>query len=243
MQNYLDLHRHAAVRCELLSHQGIALRLTVAQIIAGSSLWSVQSDPQKANTEAIKDSLSTNLAENIFADARQKVMALLGLDGDPLETVVPRKDDWDVSYDASDILERLMTLSDDDVMHILTFVVAETLPCGSALVESLGAMTQVNMPDHWAPNETYLGLMRDKDALNAMVAEVAGKEAADAHITATAKSQRAVIQACLDGTRKAKVKNWMPRHMAFPQGSHVTTPLQTDGVSEVDQHVADKHAA
>ena len=33
MQNYLDLHRHAAVRTELLGHQGIALRLAVAQII------------------------------------------------------------------------------------------------------------------------------------------------------------------------------------------------------------------
>lgn len=220
MQNYLDLHRHAAVRCELLSYQGLALRLTVAQIIAGSSLWSVQADAQKANTDVIKDSMSTNLAEDIFADARQKVMAMLGMDSDTSETVVPRKDDWHVSHDVFEILGKLITMSDDDVMHILTFVVAETLPCGSVLVESLGVMMQANMQDHWAPNETYLGLMRDKDALNAMVAEVAGKEAADAHITATAKSQKAVIQACLDGTRKAKVKNWMPRHMAFPMQAY-----------------------
>lgn len=47
MQNYLALHRHSAVRTELLGQGGIALRLAVAQMIAGTSLWSVQADPQK----------------------------------------------------------------------------------------------------------------------------------------------------------------------------------------------------
>ena len=102
---------------------------------------------------------------------------------------------------------------------------------------------QVNMQEHWTPNETYLRLMRHKGALNAMIAEVAGKEAADAHITATAKSQRAVIQACLQGTRKAQVKNWIPCHMAFPQGSYATVSWQTVDVSEADQNVTEKDAA
>ncbi|MEO0384169.1 MAG: ParB/RepB/Spo0J family partition protein [Pseudomonadota bacterium] len=38
MQNYLALHRHAAVRVELLSNQGLALRVATAQVIAGSEL-------------------------------------------------------------------------------------------------------------------------------------------------------------------------------------------------------------
>jgi ParB family chromosome partitioning protein len=36
MQNYLTLHRHAAVRTELLAHTGLALRLIAAHMIAGS---------------------------------------------------------------------------------------------------------------------------------------------------------------------------------------------------------------
>ncbi|RWD98886.1 MAG: ParB/RepB/Spo0J family partition protein, partial [Mesorhizobium sp.] len=41
MQNYVDLHRHAAVRVSLLDHAGAALRLMVAHSIVGSSLWQV----------------------------------------------------------------------------------------------------------------------------------------------------------------------------------------------------------
>ena len=52
MQNYLDLHRHAAVRKELLSNSGLALRVAAAQIIAGSYIWQVNAEPQKASTES-----------------------------------------------------------------------------------------------------------------------------------------------------------------------------------------------
>jgi ParB family chromosome partitioning protein len=48
-ENYLALHRHAIVRAELLSRPGIALRLAVAHIIAGSPLWSVRPEPQRAD--------------------------------------------------------------------------------------------------------------------------------------------------------------------------------------------------
>ncbi|MEM8597605.1 MAG: ParB/RepB/Spo0J family partition protein [Pseudomonadota bacterium] len=44
MQRYLDLHRHAAVRFDLLSQPGLALRLAVAQMIVGSGLWSVEAE-------------------------------------------------------------------------------------------------------------------------------------------------------------------------------------------------------
>ena len=38
MQDYLELHRHAAVRLALLSHPGIARRLMVAHVIGGLAL-------------------------------------------------------------------------------------------------------------------------------------------------------------------------------------------------------------
>ena len=64
MQNYLGLHRHSAVRAELLNHSGIALRLGVAQMIAGSELWTVFADAQKANSDTIDDSLAGNKSED-----------------------------------------------------------------------------------------------------------------------------------------------------------------------------------
>ena len=45
-QNYIELHRHAAVCHALLSHPGVALRLMVAHAIGGSALWQTKPDPQ-----------------------------------------------------------------------------------------------------------------------------------------------------------------------------------------------------
>ena len=48
MQDYIDLHRHAAVRAVLADHPAVAFRLLVAHAVAGSSLWSVRTADRKA---------------------------------------------------------------------------------------------------------------------------------------------------------------------------------------------------
>ncbi|MGJ8627313.1 MAG: hypothetical protein ACSHXB_10170 [Sulfitobacter sp.] len=236
MQNYLDLHRHSAVRTELLSHHGVALRVAVAQMIAGSDLWSVQADPQKAANEAIADSLTENKAEATFSTERLAVMALLGLAEKDGDTIVPRKDDWQVSRDVHAIFAKLTTLEDTDVTRILTFVVAETLPCGSAMVEGLGQKLDVDMRDHWTADQTFFDLYRDKQAINAMLKEVGGKPAADAHIASTAKLQKNIIQDYLDGTRTGDKKDWYPRYMAFPMAAYT----KRGGISAVENAKAVK---
>jgi ParB family chromosome partitioning protein len=220
MQNYLDLHRHSAVRSELLIHQGVALRLAVAQIIAGSDLWAIRADPQKAMNEGVEESLTKNKAEDLFNQERVEVVALLGLMDEDGGTIVPRKDDWQVTRDVHAIFAKLVSLEDKDVTRILTFVVAETLPCGSAMVEGLGNKLDVNMADHWTPDQAFFDLFRDKQAINAMLKEVGSKTTADAHIASTAKVQKKIIQDYLDGTRKGGKKDWQPRYMAFPMGTY-----------------------
>ncbi|WP_300029327.1 ParB/RepB/Spo0J family partition protein [uncultured Roseobacter sp.] len=220
MQTYLGLHKHAAVRQSLTAHQGIALRLATAQIIAGSALWQCHADPQKAAREGIAESLSQNPAQVSFAEQRAEIAALLGLSLAADQTLVPRKHDYGARRDLEGLMKTLRDLSDEDVMRILTFVVAETLPAQSVMVETLGAEMETDMTSVWSPDPTFFDLMRDKTALNAMVAEVAGEEVAAAHITSTARVQKSVIQACLDGTRQAKVKDWSPRYMQFPMQSY-----------------------
>ncbi|CCV02906.1 conserved hypothetical protein [Mesorhizobium metallidurans STM 2683] len=78
MQNYVDLHRHAAVRFGLLDHPGAALRLMVAHAIAGSGLWQVRREPQRAAHEIVAASLAACKAEAAFAEKRREVVALLG---------------------------------------------------------------------------------------------------------------------------------------------------------------------
>ena len=238
MQNYLDLHRHSAVRTELLNHSAIALRLAVAQMIAGSQLWSVQADSQNANTDAIKESLARNKAEEKFCLQRNLVRNLLGLEAkcetekenDTSEvhhevdatddTIVPRKQDWDKSHDVHAIFAKLLSLPDNHVSTILTFVVAETLPSGSPLVEALGLLLKVDASQSIKPNETFLDLLRDKEAINEMLKEIGGKTVAEAHTTSTAKIQKGIIRDYLNGTRSNGTKSWKPRYMQFPMRAY-----------------------
>lgn len=216
MQNYITLHKHSVVRAELLSHQGLALRIAVAQIIAGSDLWSVSADPQKANSEAIARSLADNAAQERFAEEREIVKGLLDLDGDDTDTLVPRRQDWGSDHDLETIFAKLIILDDEGVQRILTFVIAESLPSGSALTETLGVQMGTDMASHWSPDATFFDLLRDKRAINAMVKEVAGKVTADANLTSSAKVQKSIIRQHLDGTRQPSKPDWQPRYMAFP---------------------------
>ncbi|MBI1208184.1 MAG: ParB/RepB/Spo0J family partition protein [Azospirillum sp.] len=220
MQNYLDVHRHAAVRATLPDHGGIALRLAVAQIIAGSELWEVHADPQKTATDEIGQSLAANKAEERFAEQRRKVRGYLGMDGAAEGTLVYRQHDWGKSHDLHAVFARLLTLEDSAVLEVLAFVTAETLPSGSAMVEVLGKLLGVDMAAFWSPDETFFDLMRDKEAINAMLGEVSGKAVAEGNITATAKVQKKIVVDCISGARKPAKPDWHPRYMQFPMASY-----------------------
>lgn len=212
MRNYLDLHRHAAVRGDLLGKPDVALRLIAAHMIAGSDLWDVKADPQKAAKPEIADSLATNTAQQVFEAERQAVVQLLGLDTALMRT----RDDYNAHADIAQVLSKLMELDEAEITRVLTCLMADSLAVGTELVETLAQSLGTDMQAAWSIDDTFFDLMRDKEALNGMVAEVAGDTAAKEHVTATAKTQKAIIKACLDGTRIAKVENWTPRYMAVP---------------------------
>jgi len=213
MQRYLDAHRHAAVRLELLSSPGLVLRIATAQIIAGSRLWTVEAEDERTDGESAAASLAANPASQKFEEERQAIAELLGIDfkdgsicGGPayqrpaVETV----------------FARLVELDDEAVNRIFAFVVAETLPRTSFLTEALGQLLTTDMGKYWSPDDAFFELWRDKEAINAAVKQIAGKAAADANVAATAKVQKQIVRDCLDGKRKAKVENWLPDYMAFP---------------------------
>jgi ParB family chromosome partitioning protein len=213
MQNYLGLHRHSAVRVEMLSHPAIALRLAVAHMVAGSSPWSIRSEAQRPNSQEIGASVASSKAEAAFAEERKAVFALLGIEGED-DALVDHSSYGGRSL--GDVLGALLQMEDDTVSRILAYVMAETLDAHSGTVETLGALLGTDMRNWWTPDETFFDLMRDKAAINAMVRELAGDHAADAHVSSTGKVQKKIVMDCLDGTREAQVKNWLPRYMAFP---------------------------
>lgn len=216
LQNYLTLHRHNAVRTELLKHPGIALRLAVAHMLAGSSLWQVKAEPQRAATSAIGESIAASPTQETFRTASEEIRDLLGLDVE--QGIVAQG--WR-GHGLLDIFEKLLTLDDAQVSTVMAYAMAESLAAVEPIVDLLGTVLAVDMHDHWQPEDTFFDLLRDKPALNAMVAELAGERVAEAHLTATAKVQKGILRDCLTGQRKPKTDNWLPRYFAFPMTKYI----------------------
>jgi ParB family chromosome partitioning protein len=216
-ENYLTLHRHAIVRAELLSRPGLALRLVVAHMIAGSELWSIKAEPQRADKEAIAKSVSGGQAQAVFVAERQAVLQMLDLEPGYLGTLTRGNAD---SYWAAVVFARLLALPDDAVLRVLALAMAETLAAGSPLVEAVGAVIKPDVAAWWAADDVFLELVRDRAAVNAMLAEVAGQIVADANVSETAKLQKAIICDCLAGEGRPRVEGWVPRYMAFPVGHY-----------------------
>ena len=217
MQNYFGLHRHAAVRLELLNHPHVALRLAVAHMIAGSRLWSVRPDPQRADKPEIEASVMQSKAQQAFAERRQSVCDLLGLDPDRGELVRPNGDDFQTVA----VFAQLLKLTDDEVMQVLAFAMAETLEAGTAVVEAVGVNTNTDMSNTWHPDDTFIALLAGKDVLHAILSELGGPSVADANKAETGKVQKGIIRDFITGSNgRSQIQNWHPAYARFPAAAY-----------------------
>jgi ParB family transcriptional regulator, chromosome partitioning protein len=217
MQNYFALHRHAAVRLELLNHPQLALRLAVAHMIAGSSLWQVKPDPQRADKPEIKASVVQSKAQQAFEEKRGAVIDLVGLSPERAELVRSTGDD----YQTAAIFARLLPMTDEDVFQVLAFVMAETMEAGTAIIEAVGVKTGTDMARTWEPDETFLSLIAGKDVLHAMLSELGGATVADGNKTETAKVQKGIIRDYLKGSNgRTQCQNWLPAYVRFPAAAY-----------------------
>ena len=215
--NFIDLHRHAAVRASLLSQAGIALRMMVAHAIVGSPLWRVDVEKQRAASDAIAQSVEVSASEAAFGEARRAVLDLLGFDPETPTLIGGYNGDHGVAG----LFIRLAKLTDEAVMSILPVVMGETLAVGSGEVDMLGQLTGTDMRDCWNDTAVLPDLIRDKQLLNAVVGEVAGADVAEANAGATAKVQRGILVDCLTGSNgRTEVGDWPPRWFAFPPSGY-----------------------
>jgi ParB family chromosome partitioning protein len=213
LQAYIDLHRHAAVRAAVAEHPSVALRLMVAHAITGSRLWSVKPEPQETRNEATAASLAASASETTFAAKRREVLELLGFAGEEGPIAGGNGDD----YGTAGFFARLLPLSDEDVLRILAVVMGETLEAGSAVVEAVGVHLKLDMSGVWQPDDAFFDLIRDRQVINAMVADVAGKVTADGNVAEKVKTQKQIIRDCLAGENgRTKVESWLPGWMQFP---------------------------
>lgn len=231
IQNYIDLHRHAVVRSKVAGKPMLALRLVLAHAITGSGLWNVRIEPQRALTDDIAESVETCPSEAVFDVQRRAVLASLGFDAEA-PTVT---DGYAGDHGISGLLMRLLELPDEVITDALAIVMAETLEAGTPLIETLGLHLQIDMAEACSVDAALLDLIKDREVLDAMVAEVAGEQVADANAKATGKVKRQIIADCLSGSNgRAKVERFVPRWMAFPPSAY--TPR--GGVATVSRAAA-----
>ncbi len=221
LQTYVDLHRHAAARAALAERPGVALRLMLAHAMVGSPLWTVRREPQAARDEGTAESVETCRAETLFDEQRRAVLALLGMDPERPTVSGGAQFGSGGEQELVALFLRLLDLPDPAILDVVVIVMGETLASGSAAVDAIGLTLGVDMADYWQADPAFFDLVRDKEVLGAMVAEVAGETVASANAKEKGATLKRIIADHLAGADgRPKVERWVPRWMAFPPAAY-----------------------
>jgi ParB family chromosome partitioning protein len=229
MQTYIDLHRHSAVRADLLSHPQVALRLMIAHAIVGSHLWRLSPDPRTSRNDAVTESAEGCAAEASFDQEQRAILALLDLSAEEPNVTGGNGDE----YGVAGVFLRLLKMDDAAVMRIIPVIMGETLVAGSAAIEAVGATIGTDMANWWAADAAFFDLIRDKEVMVRIVAEVAGDRVASANASEKAKILKGIVRGYLDGADgRTKVERWVPRWMRFAPDAYT----DRGGVGTVEAH-------
>ena len=72
---------------------------------------------------------------------------------------------------------------------------------------------------------TFFDLVKDREAVSEMLAEVIGAPAAKCHLTDSGSQKKTIIKMALAGDGRSKVEAWTPYYMQFPQAAYTARPL------------------
>ena len=207
---YVNLHRHSAIRATLLARPDIALRLSVAHMLVGSALWSVAPQKTRARKDATSESVAASQGATAFEKEREAIYELLDIT------------QFDCPYsphnrlaegDIVELFAKLLSMDDAAVLRVLTFAMAESLEAGSDIVEATAQTIDMDMASLWEPDDAFFDILRDKKVINAMVGEIAGERTAKAHLTDTGAKQKQIIRNRIAGHGCKADKDWRPRWM------------------------------
>lgn len=210
LAQYIGLHRHGAARATLLGHPAIALRLMVAHMIVGSELWNVRRHDYLTKKEDVQTSIDTSRAATEMDVAREAVKEMFAAHG-----VGSLRPNGDATH-LCEVFVALLGMDDAETLSVLTFFMAETLVAGGPVVEAVAAATETDMAGYWKPEPVFFDLLRDKRAINAMVADIAGASTAKASLTDTGKVQKKIIGDRIVGQGCEAQTDWRPGWMQVP---------------------------
>ena len=211
LAEYILLHRHGAAQASLVAQPAIALRLMVAHAMTGSALWQVRAHECRSRKEDTCASLEASKAAAEMEDKRARIAALFEAFG--VRGEARRNSD---AYRLCEIFAALLAMSDEEVMEVLAFTMAETLEAGGPVVEAVLHVCETDLPEYWKPDPAFFDLLRDKRAINAMVADIGSKSLAESSAGDTAKVQKQVIGNRIMGHGCEPSPDWRPAWMQVP---------------------------
>jgi ParB family chromosome partitioning protein len=224
LANYVDLVRHSTVAAALARKPKLALRVMLAQLIAGSPHVHATSERRIANTPEIAASITTLASETQHNTARLDALALLDF--------APEDQLFNAAiagHSLAAVLAKLMEMSDAQIMTLLAVVTADCLAVGSPIIDVLGTTLAADCSANWMPDATFFDLVRGKRVIEPMAREVLGKFAANAMDGTQARAKGKIAEAVAAGTHAATAgkTRWQPRWTQFPKGRYHNTANDT----------------
>ena len=210
MAEYVGLHRHGAAAASLLAAPAIALRLMVAHALTGSSLWNVRSHVCGARKSETHESVAGSAARAEIDTASEQVDTLFSA----LGAMRPRANGD--AYSLCETFSALLAMSDEEVMQVLALTMAETLEAGASVVEAVLHVCGTDLGRYWSPDDAFFELLRDKRAINAMVANIASPSMAESVGKESGKVQKALIRSRIKGVDCTANPSWRPSWMQAP---------------------------
>lgn len=209
LQNYFHLHRAAAVKDAVADDPKTALRFAVAVLLVGGENVRLEPEATRPRTPEIEASTAASPAATRFKAKRSKVWTMLGLKPD---TYYRRDADL-----LAKVFAKLLGMANAKVMQILAVAIADQIEVGSPLVDVLGETLSVDMTGDWSADDVFFDMLRDKGAIGAVLAEVAGQDVRSANAKATGKVQKGIVRDCLTGSNgRDQVTGWIPAYLKFP---------------------------
>ncbi|WP_290948987.1 ParB/RepB/Spo0J family partition protein [Hyphomonas sp.] len=210
MADYIGIHRHGAAAASLLAGPAIALRMMVAHALTGSGLWAVREHVCNTRKDETRDSVENSGAASELAAAREQVESLF----EALGAGQPRSNGD--AYSLCETFSALLAMSDEEVMQVLALTMAETLEAGGPVVEAVLHVCGTDLGRYWSPDEAFFDLLRDKRAINAMVADIASPSVAESVAKKSGKVQKALIKNRIEGVECTANPGWRPGWMQVP---------------------------
>ena len=184
--------------------------MMVAHALTGSGLWAVREHVCNTRKDETRDSVENSGAASELAAAREQVESLF----EALGAGQPRSNGD--AYSLCETFSALLAMSDEEVMQVLALTMAETLEAGGPVVEAVLHVCGTDLGRYWSPDEAFFDLLRDKRAINAMVADIASPSVAESVAKKSGKVQKALIKNRIEGVECTANPGWRPGWMQVP---------------------------